>query len=232
MEEAVGALDRYDLALANRRLAIIDLSPAGYQPMAQGGCTIVYNGEIYNYVELRFELAEKGRGFKRSATLRFLAGATWSGGRTAWRTSMACSPSQSGMAESAALFCARDRLGHQALLLHSDARAVSIFASEIKSILAVLPHRPDTNDGCVYDFLAWGWLDHTDDTFFDGIRRLPAGSYLVADDIQTGVTRYWEPRRKNSDLPPHWPTMLSDSVSCSWMQRVCRCVATSRWGVA
>jgi asparagine synthase (glutamine-hydrolysing) len=196
-----------DLALASRRLSILDLSSAGHQPMSADGCTLVYNGEIYNYVELRQELQGLGHVFGSTSDTEVLLHSylQWGAG---------CLPRLNGIfafaiwdARSRQLFCARDRLGVKPFYYHMSDNGF-IFASEIRSILAVLPQRPNPSPELIYDFLAAGHLDHTGETFFQGIRRLPPASCLTLDQRGYRTVEYW----KLTDQP--CPSIsLHDSVT-------------------
>lgn len=194
-----GDLSGYDLALANRRLAIIDLSSLGHQPMAAQGCTLIYNGEIYNYLELRAELSAQGHAFESRSDTEVLLHAYLEWG-------VNCLSHLNGMfafaiwdARSQTLFCARDRIGIKPFYYYLSDQDL-IFASEIKSILSMLPRKPEVNPGVVYDFLSVGRLDHTAETFFEGIIRLPAGCYILASREQIQIKRYWE--LKNEEQRP------------------------------
>ena len=185
------SLTGYDLALANRRLSIIDLSPGGHQPMTYQGCTLVYNGEIYNYHELRAELSLLGHIFSSSSDTEVLLHTYLE-----WGTD--CLSRLNGMFAFAiwddrkqTLFCARDRLGVKPFYYFLSNEEF-IFASEIKSILAVLKYKPEVNEKIAFDFLVWGLLDHTSETFFDGILRLSPGSYVLAYQGSTQFKRYWD----------------------------------------
>jgi asparagine synthase (glutamine-hydrolysing) len=199
--ETKGLSEGYDLALANRRLSIIDLSPGGHQPMTRDGCTIVHNGEIYNYMELRKMLSEEGHSFSSKSDTEVLLHAYLE-----WGTE--CLSRLNGMfafaiwdSRTQELFCARDRLGIKPFYYYLSSNEF-IFASEIKSILTVLQQKPDVNEGTVYDFLSRGWLDHTDETFFKGILRLPAGSYMLIGRERIEIVKYW-------DLESHEPGYAS-----------------------
>lgn len=189
--EAKGLSEGYDLTLANRRLSIIDLSPGGHQPMTKDGCTLICNGEIYNYIELRAELCEKGHVFLSTSDTEVLLHAYLQWGRD-------CLSHLNGMfafaiwdGQRKVLFCARDRLGIKPFYYYLSPNEF-IFASEIKSILTVLQCKPDVNEGLVYDFLSMGWLDHTEETFFEGILRLPPGSYMLIGRERTEIVKYWD----------------------------------------
>lgn len=189
--EADDSSEGYDLGLANRRLSIIDLSLGGHQPMTRDGCTIVHNGEIYNYIELRKMLSEEGHSFSSKSDTEVLLHAYLEWG-------IECLSRLNGMFAFAiwddqrkVLFCARDRLGIKPFYYYINPNEF-IFASEIKSILTVLQQKPDVNEGLVYDFLSMEWLDHTDETFFEGILRLPAGSCMLIGPGRTEIVKYWD----------------------------------------
>lgn len=181
-----------DLALGFRRLAILDLSPIGHQPMRSenGDFWIVFNGEIYNYLELRHELQMRGHRFQSGTDTEVILAAY-----TEWGES--CLERFNGMwafalwdSHCRRLFCARDRFGVKPFYYTWQAGAF-VFASEIKAILPFCtgPLRP--NDPLVYDFLVYGWLDHTPETFFTGINQLPPSHYMVVQDGCQTLTRYW-----------------------------------------
>jgi asparagine synthase (glutamine-hydrolysing) len=206
-----------DLALANRRLAIIDLSSDGHQPMTWSGCTITYNGEVYNYIEIRRELELLNHQFRSACDTEVLLHAYVEWGAE-------CLVRLEGMFAFAvwdsgrrALFCARDRLGIKPFYYTTTDRTL-IFASEIRCILAALPLRPVPNEGIVHDFLTSEMLDHTTETFFRGIQRLPAGCFMLAtgQGIKTG--RYWslsaEPQSQTAfeENVNRFRELFSDSV--------------------
>ncbi len=183
-------LTGYDLGLANRRLAIIDLSLAAHQPMTRDGCTIVYNGEIYNYLELKIELQKFGFTFTSQSDTEVLLCAYL-------RWGYDCLHRLNGMFAFAlwdsrhkSMFCGRDRLGIKPFYYAIQGDNF-LFASEIKAILAIQKSRPDLNEDLIYDYLVMGWLDHTNETFFRGINKLPPGSFLVADGNSIEIKPYW-----------------------------------------
>jgi asparagine synthase (glutamine-hydrolysing) len=191
-EDGTGdSANRYDLALANRRLAIIDLSQKAHQPMTLGDCTIVYNGEIYNYLEIRAELGKRGQAFFSASDTEVLLRAYLEWG-------IDCLFHLNGMfafaiwdARTKRLFCARDRLGIKPFYYYLTPDCL-IFASEIRGILAIMPKKPEINDGIVYDFLSAGRQDHTPETFYTSISRLQAGHYLIRETDRTLIRSYWQ----------------------------------------
>ena len=178
------------IALGHTRLSILDLSPAGHQPMhdASGRLTIVFNGEIYNYLELREELA--GYPFRTQTDTEVILAAY-----KAWGVD--CLRRFNGMwafaihdKEQDLLFCARDRIGVKPFFYARD-RAAFLFASEIKALLAAdVPRRP--NHRIISDFLVDGHYDHTTATFFEGISQLAAGHYMIVRGTQVRIHQYWD----------------------------------------
>jgi asparagine synthase (glutamine-hydrolysing) len=178
------------VGLGMRRLSIIDLA-GGHQPMRtdDGRLTIVFNGEIYNYKEVRRTLAEKGYRFRTSSdTECILHGyAEYGAG---------CLQHLNGMfaiaiwdADRRQLFLARDRVGVKPLYVYRTPDALT-FASEIKAILSdpAVPRRLD-RDAFAY-FLRYGYVS-APATLLQGIEQLPAAHYLIAGEDGVTVKRYW-----------------------------------------
>jgi len=200
-----GLPDRgYNLALSNRRLAIIDLSPAGHQPMCNedGTVWIIHNGEIYNFLELREELRSLGHSLVSDADTEVILHAYEEWGPD-------CLNKFNGMwafciwdSRRKSLFCARDRFGIKPFYYYFDGTLFA-FASEIKALLALgIPRRP--NEGLVYDFLRFGLLDHTEETFFQGVKKLPQAHYLELDlKGNLKVQAYWDLEASNEIQSAH-----------------------------
>ncbi|HOM16770.1 MAG TPA: asparagine synthase (glutamine-hydrolyzing) [Thermoguttaceae bacterium] len=168
--------------LGHRRLSIIDLSPSGHQPMsyAEGDVWIVYNGEVYNYIELREELQQEGFSLKTQSDTEVILAAYVKWGKQ-------CLHRFNGMwgfciydRKKHILFCARDRWGIKPFYYLFDGKNFA-FASEIKA-LALLPWGPgQPNPHAVIPYLYFGMHDFTDETFFTSIRQLPPGHCLEFD---------------------------------------------------
>ncbi len=191
--KAVGE-QRFTFALANRRLAILDLTPTGHQPMCNEERTvwIVYNGELYNADDLRAELTDAGHRFVSHSDTEVILHAY-----EAWGEK--CTARFNGMWAFAIwdmprrrLLLSRDRIGIKPLYLWQEAGRFA-FASEIKALLALgIPRR--ANEAMVYDFLAANLSDHTDATFFEGVRALLPAHNLTLD-LSGGTAelrRYWQ----------------------------------------
>ena len=159
-----------------RRLSILDLSPTGHQPMCSedGQFVIVFNGEIYNYVELREELRAAGYCFRSTSDTEVLLAAYRHWGPE-------CLTRLNGMwafvihdRRRGVLFGARDRFGVKPLFVHR-AKDCWLLASEIKAILASGVYVRETNWQVSADFLIHGKLDETPATFYAGIDQVPPG---------------------------------------------------------
>lgn len=186
------------VALGNCRLSILDLSPAGHQPMtnADQSVWVIQNGEIYNFEELKCELVQAGYVFRSNCDTEVLLH-----GYTHWGPDFV--RRLRGMfalvvwdVTQQRLLLARDRFGIKPLYYRWDQQAdgsVLFFASEIKPILAVQRARREPNPALIYDFLAHRLLEHTDGTFFQGVVKLPPAHYLLIDrDGQPHLQRYWD----------------------------------------
>ncbi|MCI0627099.1 MAG: asparagine synthase (glutamine-hydrolyzing) [Acidobacteria bacterium] len=182
------------VVLGHCRLAIIDLSAAGHQPMSDptGRFWLTYNGEIYNHQELRRELVALGYEFLGNSDSEVLLTAfrEWGAecvGRlrgmfafAIWDTKRRC------------LFAARDRLGIKPFHYCFDGSTLFAFASEIKGLRPFLPKRL-VNEQRAREYLAWNLLDHDAvETMWTGVNRLPAGHTLAwALGSPLEVRRYW-----------------------------------------
>ncbi|WP_043702500.1 asparagine synthase (glutamine-hydrolyzing) [Tepidimonas taiwanensis] len=171
------------VALGHRRLSILDVSPGGHQPMSYGGGRywIVFNGEIYNHPELRRELEASGHRFvSRSDTEVLLAAyAEWGSGCLARLEGMFAFVLVDRV--EATLFAARDRFGIKPLYYWVAPDRCLAFASEIKQFSVLPGWRAVVNGQRAYDFLAWGILDHTDETMFRGVYQLRPGTSVRID---------------------------------------------------
>ncbi len=176
------------VGFGHQRLSIIDLSPSAVQPMTdECGNWIVYNGEIYNYIELRKGLGEKE--FRTASDTEVLL-------RSYERWGVACVERFRGMFSFAIwderkrmLFCARDRFGIKPFY-YARVGDILYFASEIKALLPFLPDIKTDIDG-LKDYLTFQFcLDGK--TLFEGVRELPPAHILIVRNGELRVERYWE----------------------------------------
>ncbi|QDO96308.1 asparagine synthase (glutamine-hydrolyzing) [Ferrovibrio terrae] len=179
------------LCLGHNRLAIIDVSALGHQPMASadGRNWIVFNGEIYNYRELRRELGDYSFRSSSDTEVILAAYARWG---------VACLERFIGMfsfalwdGERQELLLARDRLGIKPLN-YGYVDGTLVFASEIKAILTA-GHAVTPDAETWSDYLAYGIYEQHDRTFFRGIRQLPAGCYMYCrPDGTSSINAFWD----------------------------------------
>ncbi len=199
--------------LAFRRLAIIDLSPAGNQPMTtpDGRYTIVFNGEIYNHESIRKELIDKGYVYRsRSDTETILYGyCEW--GRDVVHKLLGMWGFAIWDDREKTLFAARDRIGIKPLYYyHRDGRF--IFGSEIKSILQHPSVSPELNFGELSVYLNYG-MSGNRQSLFGNICKVPAGHRLfLGSDGRLELERYWSPADKSLEYSKMDPVEVRAEV--------------------
>jgi asparagine synthase (glutamine-hydrolysing) len=182
-------------ALGHTRLSIIDLSAAGHQPMTdpEGRYRIVYNGEIYNYVELRRVLEDRGHGFRTATDTEVLLRAYMEWGVDALQRLNGMWAFLIWDSERRELFAARDRAGKKPLYWSRDPAGTLYFASEVKALRAA-GLRFGMNLQAAFDFLTQGTYGHLSAaSFFDGALQVPAGHYLrVRRGEDPQVRCFWD----------------------------------------
>lgn len=208
---------QYNVGLAHTRLSIIDLSPAGHQPMANEDRTIwiVYNGEIYNFKELRIALEQKGHMFKSNTDTEVVLHSYEEWG-------VDCLHKFNGMfafgiwdEKNQSLFLARDRLGIKPIY-YTKLNNKFIFSSEIKSILQIPGiNRQAELDG-LYSVLLLLWVPN-EKTMLKNIFKLLPGHYLVFKNNNISTHKYWDVHidiREDFDnnTPERLFELLKDSV--------------------
>lgn len=171
------------VALGHRRLSIVDISPLGHQPMSykDGRYWLTYNGEVYNYIELRRELQQLGHNFisQTDSEVILAAYAEWG---------VECLQRFNGMwafaiydKQENVVFLARDRFGVKPLYYWISPDGVLYFGSEIKQFTVLDDWKAVMNPQRCYDFLIWGLVDHTAETMFEDVLQLRPGHYIKMD---------------------------------------------------
>ncbi len=191
------------VGLVGRRLKIVDLSPAGSQPLANedGGVQLVYNGEIFNHEPLRRELEGLGHAFRGRCDAEVVVHAYEAWGPRCVERFRGFFAFALWDARRSRLFLARDRIGIKPLYYYVAGGATSadrlVFGSEIKAILEHpdVPRAVDLQS--VYHYLGYEFVPGPA-TMFQGIRKLPPGSILLAQDGRLEVEAYWELRFADS----------------------------------
>ncbi len=184
----------YSVGLAHRRLSIIDLSIAGNQPMADmtGSFWITFNGEIYNFQEIRKTLIEKGYSFNSGTDTEVIINAYKEWGER-------CLEHFNGMfafalydSHKQRLFLARDRVGKKPLYYCKTPDAF-YFSSELKAILSVIKSIPNPDFDSLNYYFSLGYIPH-EMTLYSGIKKLPAAHACFFDCIngKMNIWRYWE----------------------------------------
>jgi asparagine synthase (glutamine-hydrolysing) len=182
------------LGLGSRRLAILDLSPDGHMPMCNedGRVWITYNGEIYNFAELRHELEGKGHRFSSNTDTEVVIHLYEEEGpdcvkRLNGMFAFAICDLRSG---TPSLFLARDHFGVKPLYYAHQGRRLA-FASEIKALLQVPGIEAELDREALHQYLTFLWVPDPN-TMFRGIHKLPAGHYGVFRDGQLSIHQYWD----------------------------------------
>lgn len=189
-----GEFAHANVAMAFRRLSIVDITSAGHQPMHSlcGRYTIVFNGEIYNYLELRSELTQLGHQFVSNSDTEVLLNAYSQWGE-------ACLDRLNGMwafiildKRSGEIFGARDRFGVKPLYFYATQKRL-ILASETRAIKASGLYNGTYNLESISKFLYYDELDSTNETFYDEIKAVPPGHYFRASRGENIVFKaYWQ----------------------------------------
>lgn len=210
------------VGLAHRRLAIIDLSPMGHQPMRDGDdeLCIVFNGEIYNFQDLREDLEANGYPFRSSSDTEVILAAY-----RRWGTD--CLQHFNGMFAFALydgrrrrLFVARDRAGEKPLFYRLSSHGVE-FASELKALMEIPGLPRHLNVDALHCYLAFGYVPG-DRCILQGVNKLPP-AHALTFDLETGrakTWRYWhlpsppEPLdgQERTDLVDELEYLLEDAV--------------------
>lgn len=180
------------VGLCHRRLSILDLSVAGNQPMfsSDGNIVIVFNGEIYNFLELRAELEAQDCTFVSGTDTEVII-------KLYEKLGAACLARLNGMFAFAlwdkkkkTLFIARDRLGKKPLYYYQDEGRFA-FGSEIKAILALPDIKKEIRLDAVHDFFAYQYIPDPK-SIFKHIHKLPPAHYMLIKDGEVDIQEYWK----------------------------------------
>ncbi len=186
------------IALGHNRLSIIDLSNAGHQPIHSscGSFILIFNGEIYNYIELKHELTALGKIFLTNTDTEVLL--------IAWQTwGTDCISKLFGMfafaifdVKNASLYCVRDLFGIKPFYYNIDSENF-VFSSEICGVQKLNNELNEFDNQIALDYLLYGKYDHTEKTFVKNIKKLPSGHYLKIELINHKINinkyKWWNP---------------------------------------
>lgn len=209
--EGVWFSEKGNVALGHRRLAIIDLSPGGHQPMVRdnGRFAITFNGEIYNYKELKKELEKLGETFRTESDTEVLLAAYLYWGETFLEKLNGMFAFAIWDEKEQKLFAARDRLGEKPFKYYHDNNKF-IFASEIKAILADSTVEKKIDHQAIDEALSFRFVS-SPKTGFVGIKKLPAGHCLVWQNNLVSIKEYW-----NCQSTAQQPSVSGDLKTEIW----------------
>lgn len=212
-----GVFIENNIGLGFVRLSILDLTTAGHQPMISdnGRFVIIFNGEIYNYVEIREELKQKGYEFKTKTDTEVLLNAYIEWGQK-------CMDRLNGMwtfvildRTSREVFISRDRYGIKPFYYYQDDNSF-YFASEIPPILKVIRNKPQANNQAIFDYLVFNRTDQIEDTFFEGIKKLQHGCQLSIVNNQILNKQWYNLRtslKEPFSSPEEYKELFSSAVN-------------------
>lgn len=214
---------KQNVFFGHNRLSIIDLSEAATQPLHYAHrYSIMHNGELYNYAELKKQLIQKGFHFTTQSDTEVIAAAYM-----AWGP--ACLQQFDGMFAFAIwdeatqrLFAARDRMGEKPFFFFYEEQKL-VFASEMKALWHLGVPRQE-NRSMLYNFLTIGYTGNPADpseTFFEGVQKLPAATFLIFDlpKKELKLEKYWQPQinvRENSsqeEAIEEFHSLFTESIS-------------------
>jgi asparagine synthase (glutamine-hydrolysing) len=197
-----GVLITENVALGHNRLAIVDLSSDGNQPMSKFDLNIVYNGEVYNYVELRNELVKLGYSFFSSSDTEVILTAYYEWGAE-------CVQKFEGMwafaiwdEKKRELFCSRDRFGIKPFY-YILKNGSFYFASEYKALKKSPRFSNELNFNQVARGLQLGWCTYHEETYYKDIHQIEAGSNLIFKNGELSKYKYWEIGSSRYDYVDH-----------------------------
>ena len=199
-------------SLGHRRLSILDPGPRGAQPMStlDGRYAITYNGEVYNFRELRKGLEREGYQFHSECDTEVVLAMYARHGPEMLARINGIFALAIWDTERARLFLARDRLGVKPLY-HATYAGTLYFASEVKALLPALP-RPSLRRDAVADYLTFLWVPDPD-TMFEGIYKLPPGHYATFSGGELELTQYWDMSFAPEPRPEtEWAADVRDAV--------------------
>ena len=221
-----GYYEEPTVGLGHRRLSIIDLSEGGHQPMysADGRFTIVFNGEIYNYKELRSDLEQRGVKFESSSDTEVLINGYMAEGPGFVARLNGIFAFAIWDIRNKELFLARDQMGIKPLL-YLEHNGVILFASETKPLMLFGEYKPQLNPEALRELLVFSYVCG-DETMLKNIRKLPPGCTMSWRNGRSRVSPYWtldvEPEQDRGEeyYANGVVDILSDSVRGQMMSDV------------
>lgn len=186
------------VALGHRRLSILDPTPAGHQPMhdQEADLTIVYNGEVYNFIEIRNTLKSHGHSFKTNTDTEVILAAYKEWGHDCLQRFIGMFAFAIWDGVRNELFAARDRLGIKPFYYYRDP-TIFHFSSEVKSLLSLSITDVNADLSLVDYYMSFGYVPG-EQTLFKNIRRLLPAHYIVVKNGGSKIEKYWDLKFNNS----------------------------------
>ncbi len=187
------------VGFGHRRLSIIDLSPNGHQPMTNedGTVWLTYNGEIYNFQEIRQQLLNAGHKFKSDTDSEVIIHAYEEWGIESVHRFRGMFAYAIWDEKQRQLVLVRDRLGIKPLFYYQQDGALS-FASELKALIADPGITLSLDETAIYDFFTYRYIP-TPKTIYQNIKKLPPGHYAIFKDEKFTLKQYWDPSFEKGD---------------------------------
>lgn len=204
------------VALGHNRLAIIDLSDDGLQPMKRDDLQLIFNGEIYNYIEVRQELQKSGHQFRSHSDSEVILAAYQQWGAECVQRFVGMWAFAIWDEKKQELFCSRDRFGIKPFFyICKEGRFY--FGSEYKALKPSPLFSNDLNLSQVYRGLQLGWNTYEDETYYSSISALPAGCNLFYRKGVISVQKYWKLNTSQGahsydDAKSHFKELFLDSI--------------------
>lgn len=207
------------LALGQNRLSIIDLSADGNQPMFRDDLVIVYNGEVYNYKEIRATLEQKGARFQTQSDTEVILAAYQHYGEKCVEHFIGMWAFVIWNKSTGKLFCSRDRFGIKPFFYIAEGDRF-YFGSEYKALFPSPLFKKEINHRQVYRGLQLGWNAYHDETYYSCLKALPAAHNLIIEPGKTTrVERYWDVNTaaqtltKPEEAVAHFRQLFEESMS-------------------
>lgn len=180
------------IGIAHRRLSIMDLSVLGHQPMfsQDGNFAIVFNGEVYNFKDLKIELEGLGYFFKSNSDTEVILAAYQQWGEAAIKRIDGMFAYALVDIKKNKMICARDRIGKKPFYYYWDGQTF-IFASEIKAIMKHPRFKKELNDKVLEKYLCYQYINEPE-TIFKKTYKLPAAHYMVLENGTLKIEKYWD----------------------------------------
>lgn len=201
------------VALGHRRLAIIDTDQRSDQPMRRSHLHIIFNGMIYNYLEIKEELISLGVTFTTTSDTEVILEAYHQWGIAAFNRFNGMWAIVLYDKKEKKVICSRDRFGIKPLY-YTFIKNKIYFASEIKAFKAITAWKPKINHTRLLEYLAYNMSDHTDETMFDGVYQLPKSHHGIIDleSNKMAINRYYDINRSKTNDGSEFMTLFHDAI--------------------